>query len=125
MSCTSFTTGFNDKDVALQGPTGMILLSCHDATRNIAVNVTIGTPTVGDYVPKHSSEGGRIAVTGADGEFVTTSDAANTGKISVSAWDSIAHHITGSFSLTWPRDASGQGGNAQGQFDIPNLPTPR
>lgn len=124
LSCSTFGNRFNDKDVAAQGTEGQILLACHDDAKSVLINVTIGEPTPGDYIPKHSSEGaGRIAITGGpDSEFVSTSTASNQGKITIATWDAGTRRITGSFSMTWPRDSSGQGGSLQGQFDIPKLP---
>jgi hypothetical protein len=105
----------------MQTSQGFVLLSCHDPQTHVQINVTVAAPAVGDVVPKHTTNGSRIAISVPGGEFISTSDGANTGKISVTAWDVASRHITGSYSMQWPHDSSGQGGSLQGSFDVSNL----
>jgi hypothetical protein len=104
---------------------GFVLLACHDPQTHVQVNVTVAAPAVGDIVPKHSSQGSRVAISVPGGEFISTSDGDNTGKISVTAWDATSRHISGSYTMSWPKDSSGQAGSLQGSFDVPNMPAVR
>jgi hypothetical protein len=105
----------------MQTAQGFVLLACHDPQTHVQVNVTIAAPAVGDIVPRHSSQGSRVAISVPGGEFISTSDGENNGKISVTAWDATGRHITGSYQMTWPHDSSGQGGSLTGTFDVSNI----
>lgn len=123
LDCSAFSPDNTAKDAAYYtNKPGLVFISCHNEGTGLAIAVTVlklGAFTL-NLGADPMATGGRLELT-LKGETIATDAASVHGSITVRTWDTPRRRLAGSFSLSWDKDASGNAGQATGDFDVAGI----